>query len=164
MLTFSHGANTRPENRHRVPQAGAANGHRLARTGRRKSCPRRYGFKPDPALRSFGQLLGHIADANYLFCSPVLGEANPSPGVEKTKSSKAELMAALHEAFTYAGRAYEALTEDKMNDMVSAFGGERIRLGVLWFNAAHNLEHYGSIGVYLRLKGIVPPNTESAPK
>jgi len=110
-----------------------------------------YGFKPDPALRSFGQLLGHIADANYLFCSPVLGEANPSPGVEKTKSSKAELMAALHEPFIYADRAYEALTEDNMNDMVQAFGGERIRLGVLWFNASHNLEHYGSIAVYLRL-------------
>jgi len=123
-----------------------------------------YGFKPDPALRSFGQLLGHIADANYLFCSPVLGEANPSPGVEKTKSSKAELMAALHEPFIYADRAYEALTEDNMNDMVQAFGGERIRLGVLWFNASHNLEHYGSIAVYLRLKGIVPPNSESAPK
>ena len=101
---------------------------------------------------------------NYLFCSPILGEANPSPGVEKTKSLKAELMAALHEAFTYADRAYEALTEDNMNDMVQAFGGERIRLGVLWFNTSHNLEHYGSIAVYLRLKGIVPPNSESGPR
>jgi uncharacterized damage-inducible protein DinB len=123
-----------------------------------------YGFKPDPAVRSFGQLLAHIADANYLFCSAVLGETNPSPGVEKTKSSKAEITAALREAFAYAGRAYDSLTEENKDDMVVAYGGERIRLGVLWFNAAHNLEHYGSIGVYLRLKGIVPPNTESAPK
>ena len=47
-----------------------------------------YGFKPDPASRSFGQILGHIADANYLFCSPVLGENNPSPGIEKTRPQK----------------------------------------------------------------------------
>src|SRR6266576_5988818 len=48
-----------------------------------------YAFKPDPAVRSFGQILGHIADANYLFCSPLLGESVPSPGNEKTKTTKA---------------------------------------------------------------------------
>src|SRR5438045_9334600 len=54
-----------------------------------------YAYKPDPAVRSFGQILGHIADANYLFCAPVLRENNPSPGVEKTKTTKAELTSAL---------------------------------------------------------------------
>src|SRR5207244_440542 len=49
-----------------------------------------YAFKPDPAVRSFGQILGHIADANYLFCSPLLGENNPSPSIEKSKTAKAE--------------------------------------------------------------------------
>lgn len=48
--------------------------------------------------------------------------------------------------------------------MVQAFGGERIRLGVLWFNASHNLEHYGSIAVYLRLKGIECRPTARAPR
>src|SRR6516164_3179537 len=47
-----------------------------------------YALKPDPAVRSFGQILGHIADANYSFCSGVLGESSPSSGVEKTKSTK----------------------------------------------------------------------------
>src|SRR5216684_9205332 len=58
-----------------------------------------YAFKPDPAVRSFGQILGHIADADYLFCSGVLGEKSPSPGIEKTKTTKAELTSALHDAF-----------------------------------------------------------------
>src|SRR5215813_2184564 len=49
-----------------------------------------YAFKPDPAVRSFGQILGHIADSDYLFCSGVLGEKSPSPGIEKTKTTKAE--------------------------------------------------------------------------
>src|SRR5215813_8986446 len=69
-----------------------------------------YAFKPDPAVRSFGQILGHIADANYSFCSGVLGETSPSSGIEKTKITKAELTAALHDAFAYCNRAYQALT------------------------------------------------------
>ena len=60
-----------------------------------------YGFRPDPAVRSFGEILGHIADANYLFCSSVLGESNPSPNIEKTKITKAELTSALRGAFAY---------------------------------------------------------------
>src|ERR1035438_9408381 len=60
-----------------------------------------YAFRPDPAVRSFGEILGHIADANYLFCSSVLGESNPSPNIEKTKTAKAELTSALRDAFSY---------------------------------------------------------------
>lgn len=123
-----------------------------------------YGFKPDPASRSFGQILGHIADANYLFCSPVLGENNPPPGIEKNKTSKAELMAALRDAFAYCSRAYNALNDANAQELVKAFGQERNKLGVLWFNASHNLEHYGNLVVYMRLKGLVPPSSEPRPK
>src|SRR3954453_9100729 len=48
-----------------------------------------YAFKPDPASRCFGEILGHVADAGYLFCSAVLEEKNPSPGIEKSKKTKA---------------------------------------------------------------------------
>ena len=119
-----------------------------------------YAFKPDPAVRSFGQILGHVADANYIFCSTVIGEKNPSPGVEKTKTTKADLTAALKEAFAYCNRAYDGLTDAAANETVKAFGQERNKLGVLWFNAAHNAEHYGNLVVYLRTKGIVPPSSE----
>src|SRR6516225_9017581 len=119
-----------------------------------------YAFKPDPASRSFGQILGHIADADYLFCSTILGESSPSPGVEKSKTTKAELRAALHDAFTYCNRAYDALTDAGANETVKAFGQERNKLGALWFNASHNLEHYGNLVVYMRLKEIVPPSSD----
>ena len=123
-----------------------------------------YAFKPDPAVRSFGQILGHIADANYLFCSTVLGENSPAPGIEKTKTAKADLRAALHDAFAYCNRAYAALTDASANETVKAFGGERNKLGVLWFNASHNLEHYGNLVVYMRIKGYVPPSSEPKPQ
>jgi uncharacterized damage-inducible protein DinB len=123
-----------------------------------------YAFKPDPAVRSFGQILGHIADANYLFCSTVLGENSPSPGIEKTKTTKAELTAALREAFSYCNRAYVSLTDASANETVKAFGQERNKLGALWFNASHNMEHYGNLVVYMRLKGYVPPSSEPKPQ
>src|SRR6266481_4618930 len=119
-----------------------------------------FAFKPDPAVRSFGQILGHIADANYTFCSGVLGENSSSPGIEKTKITKAELTSALHDAFAYCNRAYDVLTDANANETVKAFGQERNKLGVLWFNASHNLEHYGNLVVYMRLKGIVPPSSD----
>jgi uncharacterized damage-inducible protein DinB len=123
-----------------------------------------YAFKPDPAVRSFGQILGHIADANYLFCSTVLGENSPSPGIEKTKTTKAELTAALHEAFSFCNRAYVSLTDASANETVKAFGQERNKLGALWFNASHNMEHYGNLVVYMRIKGYVPPSSEPKPQ
>jgi len=123
-----------------------------------------YAFRPDPAVRSFGEILGHIADANYLFCSSVLGESNPSPNIEKTKTTKAELTSALRDAFAYCNRAYSALTDENAHETVKAFGQERNRLGVLWFNASHNLEHYGNVVVYMRTKGIVPPSSEPKPQ
>jgi len=122
-----------------------------------------YAFKPDPAVRTFGQILGHVADANYSFCSGVLGESSPSTGIEKTKTTKAELRAALRDAFAYCNRAYDALTDASTNETVKAFGQERNKLGVLWFNASHNLEHYGNLVVYMRTKGIVPPSSEPKP-
>src|SRR5258708_3229269 len=123
-----------------------------------------YALKPDPASRSFGQILGHIADANRLFCSSVLGDTSPPSAIEKTKNTKAELTSALHEAFAYCNRAYDTLTDASANETVKAFGGERNKLGVLWFNASHNLEHYGNLVVYMRLKGIVPPSSEPKPR
>src|SRR5262252_5999005 len=123
-----------------------------------------YALKPDPAVRSFGQILGHVADANYSFCAGALGESIPAPTIEKTKTTKAELKTALHEAFAYCSRAYDALTDASASETVKAFGQERNKLGVLWFNASHNLEHYGNLVVYMRLKGIVPPSSEPKPQ
>src|SRR5437870_13208581 len=60
-----------------------------------------YNFKPTDAVRSFGQIVGHVADAQYLFCSIELSEKNPAPKIEQSKTSKADLIAALKDAFAY---------------------------------------------------------------
>jgi uncharacterized damage-inducible protein DinB len=119
-----------------------------------------YSFKPTEAVRSFGQIVGHVADAQYLFCSIELGEKNPAPKIEQTKTSKADLIAALKNAFAYCGKAYDGLTDASATQVVQLFGGDTPKLGVLTVNNMHTLEHYGNLVTYMRLKGIVPPTSE----
>ncbi len=119
-----------------------------------------YSFKATPEVRSFGQLVGHIADANNNFCAASLGEQNPSPGIEKGKTTKADLTAALKAAIAYCDKAYNTLTEANASDAMKFRTSERSRLSLLMFNTIHMNEHYGNIVTYMRLKGIVPPSSE----
>jgi uncharacterized damage-inducible protein DinB len=61
-----------------------------------------YGFKPAPRVRSFGQILGHVAEEQYFFCGSVKGEQK-AVDVEKTKTLKADLVAALRDPFFRIG-------------------------------------------------------------
>ena len=119
-----------------------------------------YGFKPTESVRSFGQILGHAADAQYTFCSVVLGEKNPSPKVEKTKTTKAELIAALRDAFAYCDKAYDGMTDTSAAQTVKLFGRDMPKFGVLSVNNVHSTEHYGNLITYMRLKNIVPPSSD----
>ena len=119
-----------------------------------------YDFKPTDAVRSFGQVVGHVADAQYVFCSAALGEKGPTPNVEKTKTSKPELIAALKDAFAYCDKAYDTMTDASAAQMLKLHGTETPRLDVLTVNLMHSVEHYGNMVTYLRLKNIVPPSSE----
>jgi uncharacterized damage-inducible protein DinB len=119
-----------------------------------------YGFKPTDAVRSFGQIVGHVADAQYMFCSIALGQQNPAPKVERTKTSKADLIAALKDAFAYCDKAYDGMTDASAAQVVKLFGGDTPKLGVLTVNNLHSIEHYGNLVTYMRMKNIVPPTSE----
>jgi uncharacterized damage-inducible protein DinB len=123
-----------------------------------------YSFKPVDSVRNYGQLVGHLADAQYLFCSMALGEKNPSPGIEKSKTSKADLIAALKEAEAYCDKAYDTMTDASGAQMVKLFGNDAPKLDVLVVNNMHNMEHYGNMVTYMRIKGIVPPTSEQPPQ
>lgn len=119
-----------------------------------------YSFKPAPEVKTFAQMLGHTADANYMFCSAVLGEKSPSPGVEKTMSTKAEIVPAVKAAFAYCDKAYEGMTDAEGVKMIKFFNREMAKATVLGFNSFHTMEHYGNLVTYMRIKGIVPPSSE----
>ncbi len=123
-----------------------------------------YKFKPTEAVRSFGQVIGHVADTQYMFCSVVMGEKDPDLNIEQSKTSKAELIEALKGAFAYCDKAYEGMTDASATQTVKMFGGETPKLGVLTANNMHTVEHYGNLVTYMRLKNIVPPTSEPKPK
>jgi len=123
-----------------------------------------YSFKPVDTVRSYGQILGHVADAQYLFCSLALGEKNPGLDIEHTKTSKADLIAALTAAFAYCDKAYDTMTDTTAAQAIKLFGNDAPRIGALNVNNMHNMEHYGNLVTYMRIKGIVPPSSEQPPQ
>ena len=122
-----------------------------------------YSFKPTPEVRTFGQLVGHVADASYMFCSVASGEPNPGKNIEKTKTSKADLVAALKDGVGYCNKAFDSMTDAKGSEMVKLFTFNLAKLTVFSLNTAHTDEHYGNMVTYMRLKGIVPPTSEKQP-
>jgi uncharacterized damage-inducible protein DinB len=122
-----------------------------------------YSFKPTPEVRSFGQLVGHVADASYMFCSQAMGEANPAKNIEKTKTSKADLVAALKDGVAYCNKAFDSMTDAKGAQLVKFFNFDLAKLTLFSINTAHTDEHYGNMVTYMRLKGIVPPTSETPP-
>ena len=120
-----------------------------------------YSFKPSDDVRSFGQIIGHVADAQYGLCGRAGSLERPAGGgIEKTKTAKADLVAALKEAITACDGVYASLTDAQAMERVKFFGGERSKLAVLSFNTTHNYEHYGNLVTYMRIKGLVPPSSE----
>jgi uncharacterized damage-inducible protein DinB len=122
-----------------------------------------YSFKPTPEVRSFGQLVGHVADASYMFCSQAIGDTNPGKQFEKTKTSKADLVAALKDGVAYCNKAFDSMTDAKGSQMVKLMNFDLAKLTLFSINTAHTDEHYGNMVTYMRLKGIVPPTSENQP-
>jgi uncharacterized damage-inducible protein DinB len=120
-----------------------------------------YSFKPTPEVRSFGQLVGHVGDTNFILCSFASGETMPPKDIEKTKASKADLIAALKQSVAYCNKVYEGMTDAKGAETLKFMNSDLARLSVLTVNTAHTSEHYGNMVTYMRLKGLVPPTSEN---
>ena len=118
-----------------------------------------YSFKPEGEGRTFGQLIAHAADAQVGICGIAKGE--PKRGDAASKTTKADLIAALKASNDFCDAVYATMTDEAGTALVKTPFGDKSKLGVLNFNIAHDNETYGTIAVYLRLKGIVPPSSES---
>jgi uncharacterized damage-inducible protein DinB len=123
-----------------------------------------YAFKPGPApeLRNFGQLLGHLANAQFGSCAAALGQANPNQGhnLENELKTKAAFVKSLNDSFALCDKAFAALTEQNKDEMVTQGQGKIARGALLANVVTHGNEMYGTASVYMRAKGLVPPSTE----
>lgn len=119
-----------------------------------------YVYKPVATVRSFGQLIAHVAGSQMMFCAAALGDTVPKEDdFEKRTMSKAELVAALDASNTYCSRAY-AVPSAKLGGPVEMFGQHFTKGGMLVINATHDNEHYGNVVTYMRMLGLVPPSSQ----
>lgn len=127
-----------------------------------------YGSKPSsmPEVRTFGQVIAHIAEGQFDSCARVRGVANPNEGkkLEQTLKTKADVEKALADSFAFCDEAFSATTDDNVLQPVRMQFGPRTidlpRVSVLYGLLAHTSEMYGIGTVYLRAKGLVPPASE----
>jgi hypothetical protein len=118
-----------------------------------------YDFRPVPEVRTFAQLLAHIIDAQMGFCSAVRGDSRP-PSVA-SKKSKDELVAALKASFALCDNAFDSIARGGAQEALKSGNTERSKFYTLLYATLHDNEEYGYLAMYLRLKALVPPSTDS---
>jgi hypothetical protein len=118
-----------------------------------------YSFKATPDVRTFAQLVAHVADSQARLCSMASGEQKSVGAASKT--AKADLVAALKDSSAICDAAFDSLTDATASQ---PGGMGRSKLALLEFNTGHSNEEYGYMSVYMRLKGIVPPSTAGSKK
>jgi len=122
-----------------------------------------YNFRPTEQVRTFGQIIAHIAGANYVYCSAARKEKTPheEDDFEKTATTKAQILKVLNDSLSYCDAAYTALTDRTAAEVVAMpFGGKDAgRASPLIRNVGHLNEHYGNLVTYFRIKGMVPPSS-----
>jgi len=120
-----------------------------------------WAFRPTPEVRTFAQIIGHIADANLAICGAAAGEKGTPLNAEKSMTTKAELSKALADSMAYCDKVMAAMDDKKAMETVKFFiGGMTPRAMVFNFNTAHDYEHYGNLVTYMRINKIVPPSSE----
>ena len=144
---------------------GSYEGLKSTVTGTAERMPEaEFGFRPapQPHVRTFGQVLAHIAAAQFSTCASLRGVANPVAGreLEKELTSRPAILKALAESFASCDDAVTSLSDANASELVPVGRGHAARAAVITGLLAHTSQMYGVSTVYLRAKGIVPPASE----
>jgi hypothetical protein len=120
-----------------------------------------YAFKPTPDIRIFARVVNHVTEAQFRAC----GSMNGVAAADITKppadtAEKAVIVDALKASFAECDKAYAALTDANLTEMITVGQVKRSRIGLSWGNVSHDNEQYATLALYMRLKGLVPPSSE----
>lgn len=121
-----------------------------------------YGFKPSQMseARTYGAVIAHAADGMFGGCARVKAVPNPQPEIEKTLTSKADIVKALADSIAFCDEVFSTLTDQNAQDYVRQGPVEVPRVAAMMGLLAHNAEMYGISSVYLRARNLVPPGSE----
>jgi uncharacterized damage-inducible protein DinB len=120
-----------------------------------------YDFRPTPEVRSFRELFTHLIDENFRFMGQAAGETPPmeKSAIEQLKG-RDEILKALKDSYDYGAKVWMGMTEQKAMEMIPGRGGqEQLRWAPILVQIMDNMDHYGNLVVYVRLKGMVPART-----
>ncbi len=116
-----------------------------------------YTFRPTAEVRSFGELMAHIAESNFEMTAIAKGETALKT---KISSTKAEVVKALQASFDHMANARKNMTKEQKEAIVKFMGNDQPAGNVLDFSIFHSLQHYGNVIIYMRLKGLTPPSSQ----
>jgi len=114
-----------------------------------------YSFKATPPEMSFGQQMNHIASANANYCAAGLGTKSPLGKLED--ASKTAAVKNLNTAFDFCIDGLKELTDGGLTKTVGSGAQQSTVFERFWGGFTHTAHHRGQAEVYLRLKGITPP-------
>jgi uncharacterized damage-inducible protein DinB len=120
-----------------------------------------YDFRPTPEIRSFREQFTHLIDENFRFMAQAAGEPPPmeKSAIEQLKG-RDDILKALKESYDYGAMVWTGMTEQKAMEMSPGRGGQQqLRWAPILVQIVDNMNHYGNLVVYVRLKGMVPPRT-----
>jgi uncharacterized damage-inducible protein DinB len=121
-----------------------------------------YAFKPTADVRPFGQLVAHVALSQFGTCAALKGDAAEphKDDKEETVLAKADLVALLKASADYCDPVLSSLKDEDLTALTKAGQNQAAKGLFLFGTISHGNEMYGTMAVYLRLKGLVPPSTE----
>ncbi len=122
-----------------------------------------YTFKATPEVKTFAEQNLHIADANYFFLGTITGKASPlgkDVSAEKTVAQTKEATTkAVMDSYDFVINCIKDLTVAQMQEEVSMGKDMKATRALLLSKAfEHQTHHRGQTTVYIRLKGVKPPN------
>jgi uncharacterized damage-inducible protein DinB len=136
----------------------------------------KYSFAPTSGeykgVRTFAQEVKHVATANLVFYSAILGQ-DPPAGVTLAGTTngpddiqtKEQILKYLRDSFALGHQAFATLTaRNAVTPLVKPpIPSMNTRLALANFSCAHASDHYGQMAEYLRMNGIVPPASQGQP-
>jgi uncharacterized damage-inducible protein DinB len=120
-----------------------------------------FAFRPTPEVRTFGEIVGHVADSLQGLCHLADGTPSEPTDWEKTATTKASLIAVL-EGSTAECVALLGASDDVGLRRPVEFGRGPMASGAVYsFVTGHTSLHYGNLVTYLRIRGHVPPSSRN---
>jgi uncharacterized damage-inducible protein DinB len=121
----------------------------------------KFNYKPTADQMTFGHLVVHMAETNYILCSKAAAVPAPKDEEVKDTDSKDKLVAALRASFDFCSDALTKMDDSKLAETTEIFPGRQgSRAWASLILVGTWTDHYAEAAMYLRLNGVLPPTAK----